>query len=205
MRTLKSQSGWTLRFASVHVRVTVVEMRDSGFVRAPVMEMPSAAHQVLSGVDLHGRLAVPAAEMDVTAESPGHGPRSLGVSAGAMVTRAKVTSITLTWDMVVTLSDDALERTLYGPMLALTVARRVPDRVWMHTELQRPGVTLELLHLEYLAVHPDECRYSAFCGHYRRWRLSATALCRLLIGAGSASVRTEEQDDLTAVVQPRGP
>ena len=29
-------------------------------------------------------------------------------------------------------------------------------------------MTLELLHLEYLAVHPDAYRYSAFCGHYRR-------------------------------------
>jgi transposase len=39
----------------------------------------------------------------------------------------------------------------------------------MPTELRRPGVTLELLHLEYLAAHPDGYRYSAFCGHYRRW------------------------------------
>src|SRR2546425_10423947 len=96
--------------------------------------------------------------------------RSLGISAAAgasVVTRANATG--LTWDRVSALSDDALERTLYGPKLALTVARPGPDLVWMHTELRRPGVTLELLHLEYLAVHPDGYRYSAFCGHYRRW------------------------------------
>src|SRR3989442_215668 len=96
--------------------------------------------------------------------------RSLGISAGAVasvVSRAK--AIALTWDTVGALSDDALERTLYGPKLALTVARPEPDLVWMHTELRRPGVTLELLHLEYLAAHPDGYRYSAFCGHYRRW------------------------------------
>ena len=89
--------------------------------------------------------------------------RSLGISAGAVasvVTRAK--AIGLTWDTVSALSDDALERTLYGPKLALTVARPGPDLVWMHTELRRPGVTLELLHLEYLAAHPDGYRYSAF-------------------------------------------
>ena len=61
--------------------------------------------------------------------------RSLGISAGAVasvVTRAK--AMALTWDAVRALSDDALERTLYGPTLALTVARPGPDLVWMHTE-----------------------------------------------------------------------
>ena len=41
--------------------------------------------------------------------------RSLGISAGAVasvVTRAQ--AMALTWDAVGTLSDDALERTLYG-------------------------------------------------------------------------------------------
>ena len=59
--------------------------------------------------------------------------RSLGISAGAVasvVTRAKATA--LTWETVATLSDDALERTLYGPRLALTVARPSPDLVWLH-------------------------------------------------------------------------
>jgi hypothetical protein len=45
--------------------------------------------------------------------------RSLGISAGAVasvVTRAK--AIGLTWEAVEALSDDALERTLYGPKLA---------------------------------------------------------------------------------------
>ena len=66
--------------------------------------------------------------------------RSLGISAGAVasvVTRAK--AMALTWDAVGTLSDDALERTLYGPKLGSTVARPGPDLVWMHTELRRPA------------------------------------------------------------------
>jgi hypothetical protein len=44
--------------------------------------------------------------------------RSLGISAGAVasvVSRAK--AMALTWDAVGTLSEDALERTLYGPKL----------------------------------------------------------------------------------------
>ena len=111
--------------------------------------------------------------------------RSLGISAGAVasvVVRAK--AMALTWDTVAGLSDDALERTLYGPKLALTVARPGPDLVWMHTELRRPGVTLELLHLEYLAAHPDGYRYSAFCGHYRRWLAQQRTSMRQVHTAG---------------------
>ena len=66
--------------------------------------------------------------------------RSLGISAGAVasvVTRAKV--LALTWDTVSALSDDALERALYGPKLALTIARPEPDLVEMHTELRGRG------------------------------------------------------------------
>ena len=111
--------------------------------------------------------------------------RSLGISAGSVasvVTRAK--AMALTWDAVGTLSDEALERTLYGPKLALTVTRPGPDLVWMHTELRRPGVTLELLHLEYLAAHPDGYRYSAFCGHYRRWLAQQRTSMRQVHTAG---------------------
>ena len=111
--------------------------------------------------------------------------RSLGISAGAVasvVTRA--TAIGLTWETVSALSDDALERTLYGPKLVLTVARPGPDLVGMHTELRRQGVTLELLHLEYLAAHPDGYRYSAFCGRYRRWLAQQRTSMRQVHTAG---------------------
>jgi hypothetical protein len=36
-------------------------------------------------------------------------------------------------------------------------------------ELRRPGVTLQLLHLEYLDKNPNGYRYTAFCGHYAAW------------------------------------
>ena len=38
-------------------------------------------------------------------------------------------------------------------------SRPEPDLAWLHQELRRPGVTLELLHLEYLAAHPTGYRY----------------------------------------------
>jgi transposase len=96
--------------------------------------------------------------------------RSLGISPGAVasvVSRAR--ALGLTWDAVDRLSDEALEARLYGPKDGGRVARPLPDAAWIHTELRRTGVTLELLHLEYLQQHPTGYRYSAFCAHYRAW------------------------------------
>ncbi|MEO7274856.1 MAG: IS21 family transposase [Vicinamibacterales bacterium] len=98
--------------------------------------------------------------------------RSLGVSPGAVgaaVSRARATG--LTWEGVEALSEDALERRLYGPTPAeVEGARPEPDLAWIHQELRRPGVTLELLHVEYLGAQPAGYRYSAFCDRYRAWR-----------------------------------
>ena len=44
-----------------------------------------------------------------------------------------------------------------------------PDCAALHAERRKPGVTLELLHLEYLEQHPDGYRYTQFCEIYRRW------------------------------------
>jgi transposase len=96
--------------------------------------------------------------------------RSLGISAGAVasaVSRAR--GVGLTWDALEGVSDDALEQRLYGPKIPGHAARPLPDPAWIHTELRRAGVTLELLHLEYLQAYPNGYRYSAFCAHYRKW------------------------------------
>jgi len=96
--------------------------------------------------------------------------RSLGISPGAVasvLSRARASA--LTCEVIETLSDEVLEQRLYGPKIAGHAPRPLPDPTWMHTELRRPGVTLELLHLEYLQQHADGYRYSAFCRHYRTW------------------------------------
>ena len=105
--------------------------------------------------------------------------RSLGVSAGtvaAAVGRARARA--LTWEAVEALSDDALERQLFGAAAGRDRrgSRPEPDLAWLHQELRRPGVTLELLHVEYLAAHPTGYRYSAFCGALSRLARAAAAL-----------------------------
>jgi len=111
--------------------------------------------------------------------------RSLGISAGAVasvVTRAA--GLGLTWSLVEPLTEDDLDRRLYGPRLPAQASRAEPDPVWIHTELRRKGVTLELLHLEYLADHPDGFRYSAFCRRYRDWTLRQRLSMRQVYTAG---------------------
>ena len=95
---------------------------------------------------------------------------STGVSAGSVgraVVRAK--GVGLSWADVVTMTDEQLEERLYGPPTCPTHDRPKPDPVWIHVERRKPGVTLELLHLEYLEQHPNGYRYTQFCEYYREW------------------------------------
>jgi transposase len=83
-------------------------------------------------------------------------------------TRAKTAGLSMA--ELDALDDDALSRRLYGARAAPTTGRAEPDPVQMHVELKRAGVTLELLHLEYLREHPEGYQYTAFCERYRRWK-----------------------------------
>jgi hypothetical protein len=66
--------------------------------------------------------------------------RSVGVSPGAVasvLTRARAHA--LTWAQIETLTEDALERQLYGPRASDVEGRRPePDLAWMHQERVRP-------------------------------------------------------------------
>jgi transposase len=75
----------------------------------------------------------------------------------------------LGWPLPQELDDAALERTLFPPTPPSTVPRTAPDYGWMHRELRRKGVTLQLLWMEYRQAHPDGYGYSQFCAHYQQW------------------------------------
>jgi transposase len=94
---------------------------------------------------------------------------SAGVSVGAVsLALSRATAAGLTWGAVQGLDDAALEARLY-PSVEAEAARAEPDCVWIHRERRRVGVTLELLHHEYLERHPGGLRYTAFCDRYRAW------------------------------------
>lgn len=96
--------------------------------------------------------------------------KSVGASVGVVdkvVKRAKAAG--LAWSDIKDLDEGALDVQLHGPRLPSTAERAAPDCVWIDLERRKVGVTLELLHLEYLEAHPDGYRYTQFCEIYRRW------------------------------------
>jgi transposase len=84
----------------------------------------------------------------------------------AVVDRAR--SVNLAWPVVQELADDVLEERLY-PASTAQSARALPDFARLHAERLKPGVTLELLHIEYLEQHPGGYGYTRFCDLYRKW------------------------------------
>jgi transposase len=91
---------------------------------------------------------------------------SVGVVASVLRRAARAG---LEWAQVQALPDDVLEARLYGATDPGGRGRPRPDCAWIHAERKKPGVTLELLHLEYLEQHPDGYGYTRFCDYYRAW------------------------------------
>jgi len=99
--------------------------------------------------------------------------RAVGVGRSAVSDAcARATAAGLDWRAVCELADDELERRLYEggkPSEAAASPRPEPDPVWIHREYRRAGVTLELLHQEYLQAQPSGYSYTTFCDRYRAW------------------------------------
>ena len=94
---------------------------------------------------------------------------SVGIGSVSLYV-ARVREAGLSWPLPTELDDVALERRLFDRALVAGAARATPAWSTIHQELKRPGVTLQLLWLEYLQTHPQGYRYSQFCELYRRWR-----------------------------------
>ncbi len=96
--------------------------------------------------------------------------RSLGVGLGTVSSVAqRARQAGLDWAQVEALPDDGLDARLYGAPAGPGTERPLPDCAYLETERRKAGVTLELLHLEYLERHPHGYRYTQFCEIYRRW------------------------------------
>ena len=94
--------------------------------------------------------------------------RSSG-TVGDVVQRARTAGLN-EFEQVERLDEAELEIKIYGPRCAATCERTLPDPAWLDVELRRKGVTLQLLHLEYLERDPGGFRYTKFCNHYRQWK-----------------------------------
>lgn len=70
------------------------------------------------------------------------------------------------WPLPKEVDDRELERRMFVSAGPPPLTRPLPDWTYVKKELRRKGVTLQLLHLEYLEEHPDGYQYSQFCRHY---------------------------------------
>ena len=110
---------------------------------------------------------------------------SLGLSAtaaGDCIRRARAAGVA--WPQAAELTDAALERLLYPGVTALEHCRPQPDWAKVHRELNRAGVTLQLLWEEYRTVHRDAHGYTQFCELYKRWKLRLSPTMRQTHVAG---------------------
>lgn len=95
---------------------------------------------------------------------------TLGISAGSVGgVVARACAAGLTWETVEPMSEEALEARLHVARPTAHAARPLPDPAYLHAERHKTGVTLNLLHQEYLQQHPDGYGYTQFCEHYREW------------------------------------
>ena len=80
-------------------------------------------------------------------------------------------SARLDWTQAKGLDDTELEKAVWGRDRAGgRGTNALPEFNYLHKELKRPHVTLQLLWQEYKEENPDGCQYSWFQERYGRWR-----------------------------------
>lgn len=103
------------------------------------------------------------------------------------------------WEAVDALSDDELERKLYRePPTSPAKPRPRPDPAQLHIELRRHGVTLRLLHEEYLQAHPDGYGYTQYLAFYNEWAAKLRVVMRQVHKSGEkcfVDYSRQEADD----------
>lgn len=73
----------------------------------------------------------------------------------------------LTWLEAEGMDEYTIESLLFPPASTPQTKKIVPDWTYVHQELRRPHVTLQLLWEEYRQEHPEGYSYSQFCELYR--------------------------------------
>ena len=94
--------------------------------------------------------------------------RSLKISpatVGKYIGRAEVQGVS--WPLLESLDDAALERRLFPVPVLSATQRPLPDWSEVHRELRQPDMTRALLWQEYKAAHPEGLQYGWFCDQYR--------------------------------------
>lgn len=105
--------------------------------------------------------------------------RAVGVSNSTVSdTLSRLTAAGLLWTDVEPMTETELERRLYREQGHVAPDPREPDWTYIHGEMSRPHVTLQLLWHEYKGEHPDGYQYSWFAEQYRTWRKTLDPVMR---------------------------
>lgn len=85
--------------------------------------------------------------------------------------RSRAEAVGIGWPLPEEWTDSELEGKLFpeAPRPS-NEPRAIPDWSEVHRELRRPGVTLQLLWLEYKEAQPEGYQYSQFCCRFREWK-----------------------------------
>ena len=111
--------------------------------------------------------------------------RSCFVSSSTVSDVLKRTEETgLSWAVLERLDDTDLEKRLYPERFRGGKSGREPDWSYIHKELKKKNVTLQLLWEEYKADTPWGYQYSFFCELYKKWRKTLDVTMRQSHKAG---------------------
>jgi transposase len=110
--------------------------------------------------------------------------RACGVGVGTVSEHlGRARRAGLRWPLPPELDEAAVEARLF-PRADPIRERQAPDLAWVHQELKKVGVTLQLLWEEYRGAHAEGYGYSQFCEIYRRWARTLRPSMRQLHRAG---------------------
>src|SRR5260221_1506167 len=109
----------------------------------------------------------------------------IAYGAGARY-RQRAEAVGLTWPLPEGMSEEELEQRLFGSRAPRARATRsAPDFATIHQELQRKGVTLQVLWEEYhTSSAGPSYSYPQFCARYRTWRQTLKRSLRQVHQAG---------------------
>ena len=112
--------------------------------------------------------------------------RSLGLSRDVVSDYLlRAAAAQLTWPLPDTITDVELEQRLFPRVITKSPPRKPePDWQTIHQELKRKGATLQGLHAEYFAEHPNGMAYSLFCRRHREFAQTLKRYMRQTYVAG---------------------
>lgn len=105
--------------------------------------------------------------------------RSLGISPATVSSlRKRLRPLVATWEELKNLDDAEWERTLGTGNSSIAKGKPKPEWAYIHSELQRPDATLEVLWREWREGTPNGIGYSSFTQGYRDWLSSRSIVMR---------------------------